>query len=166
MQQANVQLVHKKFAAMVFEEGLALKVSKSLALREFIDALQSLPRGVTYRPPAPNTLRGPLLQQAKADVDRSLGSWTARCSVTGMTVSSDGWADPTNTPLLNVMGTNPQGSKFLTAINTEGETKTSAYIAGKIMAVIEEVGPENVVQVRVVTVTYQPSKGGCARHAI
>ena len=72
LQQANVQLVHKKFAALVYEEGLALKLTKSLALREFIEALQQLPWGVKYTPPAYNTLRTTLLTAAKEDVDKQL----------------------------------------------------------------------------------------------
>jgi hypothetical protein len=67
LQNANTQLVHKKFAAFVYEEGLPLRVCKSLALREFIEALQRLPRGVKYTPPAYNTLRTTLLQEAKQD---------------------------------------------------------------------------------------------------
>jgi Protein of unknown function (DUF 659) len=147
LQQANVQLVHKKFAALVYEEGLALKLTKSLALREFIEALQQLPRGVKYTPPAYNTLRTTLLTGAKEDVDKQLQRWSSRTQQTGCTVTCDGWSDPQNRPLLNVLAVNTVGAKFVTAINTEGETKTAVYISQQLMVVLEQIGPENVVQV-------------------
>jgi Protein of unknown function (DUF 659) len=39
------------------------------------------------------------------------------------------------------------GEVFLKAIDTSGETKSAAYIAAELAAVIEEIGPQNVVQV-------------------
>jgi hypothetical protein len=48
------------------------------------------------------------------------------------------------TPTLSVT---EDGPMFLRAINTEGISKTKEYIAEKMLAVIDEVGAQNVVQV-------------------
>jgi hypothetical protein len=151
LQQADVRLVHKKFAAFVYEEGMPLRVCKSVALREFIEALQQLPRGVKYSPPAYQTMRTTLLAEARDDVAKQLERWSARTQQTGCSVTSDGWSDPQNRPLLNMLGVNTIGAKFITAINTEGHTKTGVYISEQLMVVIEEIGPENVVQVSALT---------------
>jgi hypothetical protein len=36
----------------------------------------------------------------------------------------------------------------LRAINAQGEDKTKEYIADKLVVIVEEVGPRNVVQIR------------------
>lgn len=66
---------------------------------------------------------------------------------TGVTLTSDGWSDVHNHPLLNMLAVSPAGEMFLTAIDTSGEAKTGVFIAEKLCEQIEEVGPDSVVQV-------------------
>lgn len=48
--------------------------------------------GPGYKPPSYRALRGPLLQKAKADLDRDLSVWRDEGKrVTGFVMSSDGW---------------------------------------------------------------------------
>jgi hypothetical protein len=46
-----------------------------------------------------------------------------------------------------MLAVNPQGFKFITAVNTIGKTKSADYIASRILESIEAVGTEHVVQV-------------------
>lgn len=64
-----------------------------------------------------------------------------------MGIVSDGWSDAQKRPLLNFLVVTEDGPMFLRAINTEGISKTKEYIAEKMLAVIDEVGAQNVVQV-------------------
>lgn len=64
-----------------------------------------------------------------------------------MSIVSDGWSDAQKRPLLNFLVVTEDGPMFLRAINTEGISKTKEYIAEKMLAVIDEVGAQNVVQV-------------------
>lgn len=64
-----------------------------------------------------------------------------------MSIVSDGWSDAQRRPLLNFLAVTEDGPMFLRAINTEGISKTKEYIAEKMLAVIDEVGAQNVVQV-------------------
>lgn len=64
-----------------------------------------------------------------------------------MGIVSDGWSDAQRRPLLNFLVVTEDGPMFLRAINTEGISKTKEYIAEKMLAVIDEVGAQNVVQV-------------------
>lgn len=65
----------------------------------------------------------------------------------GCTLTSDGWSSTTSRPLLNVLTVTPMGANFLKAVDTSGEVKSGDYIADLLCESIEEIGPENVVQV-------------------
>ena len=64
-----------------------------------------------------------------------------------MSIVSDGWSDAQMRPLLNFLAVTEDGPMFLKAFNTEGISKTKEYISEKMLAVIDEVGAQNVVQV-------------------
>lgn len=129
-----------------------MRIVKSPYLRKFIAAVQSVPG---YKPPAYDTVRTTLLSQAKERVEKQLQPWDARVPDTGVTICSDGWSDAQNRPLLNMLAVNPKGAKFMTAVDTSGEVKSGTYIAARIIECIEEMGPENVVQVS------RPSSSNC-----
>ena len=147
VKRTSVKHVHDGFADMVFKEGLALRLTKSKHLQNYIDAVRALPKEITYKPPAYDTLRTTLLQDAKKRVTKDLDPWERETKDSGCTITSDGWGDAANRPLLNVLGVNAVGAKFVKAINTEGQQKTAEHIAEQLMQAILEVGPNNVVQV-------------------
>jgi hypothetical protein len=65
----------------------------------------------------------------------------------GIVIASDGWSDRCRRPLLNFIATSPAGSRFVSALDTSGDTKTAAYMATAIGRVVEELGVERVVAV-------------------
>ncbi len=50
-------------------------------------------------------------------------------------------------PLLNMLVVFPKGEMFIKAVDTRGETKDAAYIAGQLIDCIREVGADSVIQV-------------------
>jgi hypothetical protein len=65
----------------------------------------------------------------------------------GVTIYTDGWSDPQRRPLINFVAISEKAPVFFKAANCEGDKKTAKYIFEKLKAVIEEIGPHNVVQV-------------------
>ena len=100
-----------------------------------------------YCPPSYDKLRTTLLQQERAHVetllDRTKSVWPEK----GVTICSDGWTDVQRRPLINFIAVCETSPMFLRAINAFGEEKTKEYIAEKLVAVVEEIGPKNVVQI-------------------
>lgn len=125
-----------------------MSLVKSKYLKRFIAAVQKTPG---YKPPSYNTVRTTLLDDAVQRTEQQLKPWEERLKTTASTICSDGWSDAVNRPLLNVLAVNPKGSKFLIAIDTSGRTKTAEYIASCLFEAIEELGADNVVQVRLTT---------------
>jgi hypothetical protein len=136
---------HKALMKMIVREGLPLHLVRARSLQHFIRVVQSLPAG--YMPPAYDTARTVLLDQTVAGVERDLEPWGDRTKKTGATITSDGWSDTTNRPLLNILAVNAKGAKFVDAINTAGQQKTAEYISKQLSDGIDLVGPECVVQV-------------------
>ncbi|TVU33699.1 hypothetical protein EJB05_25532, partial [Eragrostis curvula] len=83
----------------------------------------------------------------RTHVERMLQPIKSTWSSKGVSVVSDGWSDAQRRPLLNFLAVTEDGPMFLKAINTEGEIKKKEYIAEKMLAVIDEIGAHNVVQV-------------------
>ena len=65
----------------------------------------------------------------------------------GVTICTDGWSDPQRSPFINFVAISEKAPVFFKAVNCEGDKKTSKYIFDRLKAVIEEIGPHNVVQV-------------------
>lgn len=100
-----------------------------------------------YLPPGYNLLRTTLLQQERTNVERLLlpvkGTWREK----GVSIVSDGWSDSQRRPLINFMAVTEGVAMFLKAVDCSGETKDKYFICELMKEVIEEVGPDNVVQV-------------------
>ncbi|CAN6182580.1 unnamed protein product, partial [Urochloa humidicola] len=100
-----------------------------------------------YIPPGYNKLRTTCLQKERTHIETLLDRIKSTWSEKGVTICSDGWSDAQRRPLINFLAISEGGPMFLKAINAEGEVKSMQYIAEKLIAVIEEVGSKNVVQV-------------------
>jgi hypothetical protein len=100
-----------------------------------------------YVSPGFNKLRTTLLQHEKTNIERLLAPFKTTWHTKGVTITADGWSDAQQRPLINFIAVTKEGPMFLRAINTEGDIKRKEYIAEKLMSIIEEVGPKNMVQV-------------------
>ncbi|KAJ1443109.1 Ribonuclease H-like superfamily [Sesbania bispinosa] len=65
----------------------------------------------------------------------------------GVSLVTDGWTDAQRRPLINFMAISDSGPMFLKAIDGSGEFKDKHYISDLMFSVIDEIGPQNVVQI-------------------
>lgn len=66
---------------------------------------------------------------------------------TGVFITSNGWRDQRNCPLINVIAICPQGAMFFKVVDCNGIEKDASFISTILIDAIESVGPHNVVQV-------------------
>ena len=82
---------------------------------------------LSYVPPGYNALRTILLQKERVNVERLLkpikDSWLAN----GVSVVSDGWADPQKRPFINIMEALDGSPVFIKAIGRLGEFKDKHF---------------------------------------
>ncbi|EEC83362.1 hypothetical protein OsI_28770 [Oryza sativa Indica Group] len=133
-------------ARMFYTSGIPFNVARNPYFRKAFQFACNNQLG-GYTPPNFNKLRTTLLVQERTNVERLLNALKSTWSTKGVSIVSDGWSDAQRRPILNFLAVTEDGPMFLKAINTEGEIKRKEYIAEKMFAIIEEVGPNNVVQV-------------------
>lgn len=83
--------------------------------------------------------------QAKVDVTISLEPVRESMLKAGVSITSDGWSNVQNRPLLNILACSGGETMFLRAVDTSGQTKDASMIAGIICSMVEELGVEKVV---------------------
>ncbi|KAL6960515.1 hypothetical protein U1Q18_052485 [Sarracenia purpurea var. burkii] len=138
--------LHAEIARMFYSAGLPFNLARNpyFASSYTFAANHNI---AGYLPPGYNMLRTTLLRRERANIDRLLqpirGTWREK----GVSIVSDGWSDSQRRPLINFMAVNESGPMFLKAVDCSGETKDKYFIANLMKEVINEVGPQNVVQV-------------------
>lgn len=143
---ATRQSLDKKWASFFYEANIPFNVVRHPA---FVSAVQETAKsGLVYQPPSYNAMRTTLIEAKKVVVEEMVESQTKdSIEQYGCTICSDGWSDTNSRPLMNVMLVCPAGDVFLGSIDTTGKKKCSQFTADSIASYIEEVGPQNVVQV-------------------
>ncbi|GFY84497.1 hypothetical protein Acr_03g0012710 [Actinidia rufa] len=100
-----------------------------------------------FVPPGYNLLRTTLLQREKANIDNLLQLIKSTWEQNGVSIVSDRWSDSQRRPLINFMAVSGGGPMFLKAVDCSGEIKDKYFTANLMKDVINEVGPQNVVQI-------------------
>ena len=135
-----------EIARMFYASGLPFHLARS---PYYVSCIQFAANNAlaSYVPPGYNKLRTNLLRQERAHIDRLLqpikGTWKEK----GVSIVSDGWSDSQRRPLINFMAVTESGPMFLKAVDCTGEIKDKFFIYGLLKEVIEDVGPQNVIQV-------------------
>jgi hypothetical protein len=103
--------------------------------------------GPGYKPPTYEELRGPILQNEKADCTQRLQELRDSWQFTGCTMMSDGWTDGKGRTLLNFLVHCPKGTMFLKSVDASTHVKDAALLCDLLDGFIQEVGMQHVVQV-------------------
>ncbi len=103
--------------------------------------------GEIYKLPSLVSLRTTLLDKENVSVAAELQSFMVSARSSKATITSDGWSDIRNRPLLNLLMVTPKDKKFLESVDTSGDTKDADFIVQVVGKAIEDVGAEIVVQV-------------------
>ncbi|KAG2431587.1 hypothetical protein HYH02_013280 [Chlamydomonas schloesseri] len=112
-----------------------------------------------FKPPDYDKLRGPLLEEAKKEIQADLVPFNASMRKRGVGLCFDGWTDASLHPLINAMAVSGGEVQFLKAFNTEGATKDAAFYYRIMCEMIEEVGPQHVVMVATDNAPVCPAAG-------
>lgn len=135
--------VDRDVGRFFYATGTPFHVIRSKYFKRMIKSVSSF--GSSYALPGYNRLRTTMLTQERTDIQAELGTLLDNLSVTGCCVTSDGWSDTCNRPLLNILQVMPKGAVFIKSVDTSGELKTGQYISEALDEVITKIGADNVV---------------------
>ena len=82
-----------------------------------------------------------------SNADNKLAEFKKQASITGGTLTSDGWSNIQNRPVINCLLVTGDGAMFIDAVDTSGKVKDSAFIASELERNINSVGLDSIVQV-------------------
>ncbi len=129
-----------------YANGVSFRLAKDPHFKAAMAAIASF--GESYPgPPFVDKLQITILEREKQLYQDGLASFHESLQLIGVTITSDRWSDVCRRPLLNLLVVPPKGEMFFKAVDTGGETKDAAYIAGQLIDYIREVGANSVIQV-------------------
>ncbi|XP_011625198.1 uncharacterized protein LOC105421035 [Amborella trichopoda] len=102
--------------------------------------------GPGVRGPTAKELAGPCLEVVVHDVDKHIVQFNVCWPGTGVTIMTDGWKDKSHRYLVNFLIGYPRGIIYYSSIDLSRKRHTGRLICAHLDKIVDEVGPENVVQ--------------------
>ncbi|GKC98200.1 putative transcription factor/ chromatin remodeling BED-type(Zn) family protein [Tanacetum coccineum] len=134
-----------KFANAINPEGIPFHSIDNDGFKKFVETIGQY--GRAYRLPSQYLLREPLL---KEEVERTTGllkkqeeEWVQN----GCSVMTDGWTDRKRIRIMSFCVNYREGTTFLSSVECSKESHTGQFIFDYVEKGIEDVGPQNVIQV-------------------
>ncbi|KAL4183296.1 hypothetical protein AMTRI_Chr11g154480 [Amborella trichopoda] len=104
--------------------------------------------GTGVRGPTAKELARPYLEVVVHDVDKHIAQFNICWPSTGVIIMTDGWKDKSHKYLVNFFISCPRGIVYYSNIDLSIKKHTGKLICAHLDKIVDEVGPENVVQVR------------------
>ncbi|XP_059073578.1 uncharacterized protein LOC131874296 [Cryptomeria japonica] len=137
-------MAEQDIARYIYANGLAFNVVRSPYWQKMVRSINEAPRG--FKGLGYEKVCTTLLDKEVKHVEDSLKPIKDSWIETSVSIVSDGWKDARNRPLVNVIAMSTSGAIFL-IVDCEGQVKNGPLIANILFQAIEQVGPQNVVQV-------------------
>ncbi|XP_050251787.1 uncharacterized protein LOC126698530 [Quercus robur] len=144
---ASKQMVEKarmNFARWWYHANIHFHAAHSVYYQEALDSVAAI--GPGFKGPSYHDLRGPLLQKHVGKMNDYLLDVKNDWKVYGCSIMSDGWTNQKSAPIINFLVYCPRGTMFLKSLDVSGLTKDANTLFKLFDKVVQEVGPEHVVQ--------------------
>lgn len=130
-------------AEFFFENKLDYSIADSVSYQQMLEAVG----GPGFRGPPADVLRDKWLQRLKSEILQKTKEIEKDWATTGCTILADSWTDNKLKALINFSVASPMGTFFLKTVDASSHFKTHRGLYDLFDEVIQEVGPENVVQI-------------------
>jgi len=139
------QLADAAVVRLFYTCGIRFVVAESQYFKDVVASVINC--SVGYKPPSRSAISNALLDKEVSNTEVILSEFKAQVAMNGGKLVCDGWTNVQNRPIINCLLVTGDGSMFLDAVDTSGETKDARFIASEVECNINAVGVENVVQV-------------------
>ncbi|KAG0498140.1 hypothetical protein HPP92_002831 [Vanilla planifolia] len=130
-------------AEFFFENKLDFSVAHSSSYQLMLEALG----GPGFRGPTVDALRSTWLQKLKSEITLQIKEIEKDWASTGCTIIADTWTDNRSKALINFYVSYPMGTFFHKLVDASTYFKNPKFLYDLFDSVIQDFGPENVVQV-------------------
>ncbi|XVE58416.1 hypothetical protein DITRI_Ditri04bG0168200 [Diplodiscus trichospermus] len=142
---SNQENADRSIALFFFENKLDFSVARSSSYQAMIDAVGKCGPGFTG--PSAETLKTTWLERIKAEVSLQSKDTEKEWATTGCTIIADTWTDNKSRALINFLVSSPSRTFFHKSVDASSCFKNTKWLADLFDSVIQDVGPENVVQI-------------------
>ncbi|XP_020098383.1 uncharacterized protein LOC109717117 [Ananas comosus] len=140
----NKEEVDQSLAKFFIMNNISFNVVQSAL---FLDLIKDVANyGSGYKVPSYSTLRIKLITNEKKEAETYVGKVKSSWHLSGCTIMSDGWTDLKGKAFTNVIAYSPGGAIFMNSFECSKERKTAMYLKDILSSVIEDIRPDNVVQ--------------------
>ncbi|PSS28569.1 Protein FAM83H like, partial [Actinidia chinensis var. chinensis] len=135
----------RSIALFFFENKLDFSVARSLSYQLMIDAVGKCGSG--FRGPSAETLKTIWLERIKSEVTLQSKDIEKEWTTTGCTIIAETWTDNKSRALINFLVSSPSRTFFHKSVDVSTYYKNIKCLADLFDSVIQDFGPENVVQI-------------------
>ena len=132
-------------ARWVYEAGIPFNAIDHDSFKLFIEAVGQF--GPRFKAPSQYQLREPLLKEEVDRMKELLKKHEEEWAQNGCSIMTDAWTDRKRRSIMNLCVNSSMGTVFLSSKEASDEAHTSELIFEYVDKCIEQVGPQNVVQV-------------------
>ncbi|TQE07882.1 hypothetical protein C1H46_006531 [Malus baccata] len=137
--------VDQYVARWVYEAGIPFHAIDNDSFKRVMEAVGQF--GPGYLPPSQYELREPLLKEEVERVKKSLKKHEEEWALNGCSIMTDAWSDRKRRSIMNLCVNCKEGTIFLSSKECSSEAHTGEYIFEYVDKCVEEIGPQNVIQV-------------------
>ncbi|KAM7504839.1 hypothetical protein LguiB_003743 [Lonicera macranthoides] len=135
----------RSIALFFFENKLDLSVARSSSYQLMIDAVGRCGNG--FRGPSAEALKTAWLERIKSEVTLQSKDIEKEWATTGCTIIAETWTDNKSRALVNFLVSSPSRTFFHKSVDASSYYKNIKCLAELFDSVIQDFGPENVVQI-------------------
>lgn len=135
----------RSIALFFFENKLDFSIARSSSYQQMIDAIGKC--GSEFAGPTAETLKTTWLERIKSEVSSQTKDIEKEWSMTGCTIIAETCTDNKSRALINFFVSSPSRTLFHRSVEASSYYKNTKCLSDLFDSVIQEIGPENVVQI-------------------
>lgn len=132
-------------ALFFFENKLDFSVARSSSYQLMIDSVAKCGNG--FKPPSAEALKTNWLEMIKSEVSLQSKEIEKEWTTTGCTIIVETWTDNKSRALINFLISSPSSTFFHKSVDASSYFKNTKFLADLFDSVIQDFGPENIVQI-------------------
>ncbi|XP_010317484.1 uncharacterized protein [Solanum lycopersicum] len=141
----NQENAERSIALFFFENKIDFGVARSSSYHQMIEAVGKCGSG--FIGPSPETLKATWLERIKSEVSLQSKDVEKEWAMTGCTLIAETWTDNKMKALINFLVSSPSRTFFYKSVDASSYFKNLKCLSELFDSIIQDFGPENVVQV-------------------
>ncbi|KAK3193782.1 hypothetical protein Dsin_025092 [Dipteronia sinensis] len=141
----RTHVIQRYVAKWVYQACIPFNALIMIVSLQMVEAIGQF--GPSFKPPSQLQLREPLVKEEFETTKEALKKQEQSWKVDECSIMTDAWTDRKRRSIMNLCVNCKEGTTFLSSKDSSAEAHTGENIFKYVLSAIEEVGPENVVQV-------------------